>query len=327
MKLSIVVPVYNVEQYLHQCIDSILHQTFQDFELILVDDGSPDDCPKICDEYAKNDSRIKVIHKTNGGLSSARNAGLQIARGEYISFIDSDDFLDPITYTHIFSIFNKENVDVVIFGRYEVYGKNYVLGERQNIYRVMDSAQAIALMNTSILGYYDVAAWDKVYKRELFKNVEYPVGKLSEDWYTTYKVLSKANKVVYDSTPLYYYRQRDNSITHQQTKVNYDAIYASEQVLKFVNKHQVKYINEAIFAYVFASIGVIDNMTMQSTNNRRKIKDIYKNIKPLFSQLKKVPEIKSLDYKRKLQIFLVRYCLDCYIILFPFIKKKLTNKF
>ena len=153
MKLSIVVPVYNVEQYLHQCIDSILHQTFQDFELILVDDGSPDDCPKICDEYAKNDSRIKVIHKTNGGLSSARNAGLQIARGEYISFIDSDDFLDPITYTHVFSIFNKENVDVVIFGRYEVYGKNYVLGERQNIYRVMDSAQAIALMNTSILGY------------------------------------------------------------------------------------------------------------------------------------------------------------------------------
>ena len=127
MKLSIVVPVYNVEQYLHQCIDSILHQTFQDFELILVDDGSPDDCPKICDEYAKNDSRIKVIHKTNGGLSSARNAGLQIARGEYISFIDSDDFLDPITYTHVFSIFNKENVDVVIFGRYEVYGKNYVL--------------------------------------------------------------------------------------------------------------------------------------------------------------------------------------------------------
>ena len=115
--ISVVVPIYNVSKYLPKCIESILHSTYKNLEVILVDDGSTDECPTICDDYAKKDSRIKVIHKKNGGLSDARNKGLDIATGEYISFIDSDDYIDADLYESVIKEFD-ENIDVVVFGRY-----------------------------------------------------------------------------------------------------------------------------------------------------------------------------------------------------------------
>ena len=122
-KISIIVPVYNVEEYIHRCIDSILAQTFTDFELILVNDGSHDQCGKICDEYAENDSRIKVIHKKNGGLSDARNAGLEIAQGEYIGFVDSDDYIEHDMYEKLIEACKEYNSKLAMCGRYKVLGE------------------------------------------------------------------------------------------------------------------------------------------------------------------------------------------------------------
>ena len=321
MKLSIVVPVYKVEKYLQDCVDSILNQDFKDFELILVDDGSPDSCPKICDEYAKKDARVKVIHKQNGGLSSARNAGMDVAKGEYISFIDSDDYIAQDMYQRVFSIINKEHADIVIYGRIYVYSeKKQVIKQKQNVYKIMNAAESIALMNTSILGYYDVAAWDKVYKRSLFKNIKYPVGKSSEDWYTTYKVLAKAHKIVYDSSPLYYYRQRDGSITHTKNSVNYDALYASKEVLDFVKNNQPQYINQAAFSCVFSGIGVIDNIALQNNCNETEAKAVLNQISCLISQTKEMPGFNELNWKRRLQLFLVEHCFKGYVKIFPFLK-------
>lgn len=319
-KLSIVVPVYKVEDYLKECVDSILNQSFKDFELILVDDGSPDSCPKLCDDYSKLDSRVKVIHKSNGGLSSARNAGMRVAKGDYISFIDSDDYLDLDTYNKVFSIIAKEQADVVIFGRCYVYEDNRkVVREKQGIYKVMTGAEATALMNTSLLGYYDVAAWDKVYKRSLFDGIEYPEGKLSEDWYTTYKVFARAQKVAYDSKPLYYYRQRGGSITHN-ARVNYDAIYASKEVLDFVKKEQPEFLREAIFSYVYATIGVMDNLIEQQNIDKVEIKKIRNSIEKYYKTVLRYPGLRG---KRKVQLFLAIKATNIYILIFKRAKESL----
>lgn len=322
MKLSIIVPVYNVEEYLYECIDSILNQTFRNFELILVDDGSVDSCPQICDEYAKKDSRIKVIHKKNGGLSSARNAGLKVATGEFVTFVDSDDYLSNKTYENAFLMIKENNADIAIFGRYYVYSDNKkIIKEKQHINLVMDSAQATALMNISLLGYYDTAAWDKVYRRSLFSDILYPKNRISEDWFTTYKVFAKAKVIVYDSTPLYYYRQRNGSITHTYTKVNLDAVNASTEVLNFVRKNQKEYTIYAIFAFVFANIGAIDNLLIQPNLNFKKINELYKSIRPYFSKIKKIPEMKDLNRERKVQLFMLQHFFGIYIFIFKYIKK------
>ena len=126
-KVSIVVPIYNVEKYLKQCIESIINQTLQDIEIILVDDGSPDNCPQICDEYAKKDSRIKVVHKKNGGLSSARNAGIEVATGDFIGFVDSDDYIELDMYEKMYNIAKENHVDFVVSDYYKVSDKGKII--------------------------------------------------------------------------------------------------------------------------------------------------------------------------------------------------------
>ena len=311
-KLSVIIPVYQVEEYLEECVNSVLNQHFKDYEIILVDDGSKDGCPLICDEYAKKYDSIKVIHKENGGLSSARNAGLEIAQGEFVSFIDSDDYIEKDMFSSMMKHQLAQNADVVICGRYYLYGNTRKIKSHQNVYKTMNNAEAIALMNTNILGYYDVAAWDKIYRKKLFDGIRYPEGKLSEDWYTTYKIFDRANTIVYDSSPKYVYRQREASITHSR-KINYSPIEASKEVLDFVKDNYPDYIREAEFAYVYAAIGVIDNIIEQDEIDRNKIFEIRKQIVPYLSRTIKYPGLRG---KRKIQAVMVKYCIRLYILVF-----------
>ena len=219
MQLSIIVPVYNVEPYLRRCIDSILAQTFTDFELILVDDGSPDNCPAICDEYAEKDPRIVVIHKENGGISDARNAGLDIARGEYIGFVDSDDFIHPQTYEIALKAAFDYEADIVQWG----------LLKFQNIDEIeIDSVQQSESAFRNILIFDNVAntyypeniwkishtVWNKLYKRHIFDNVRFPKGLINEDSYILLQTLDASSKYVIIEEKLYYYYQRADSIMH-----------------------------------------------------------------------------------------------------------------
>ena len=180
--ISIIVPVYKVEKQLNKCIESILNQTFKDYELILVDDGSPDNCGHICDEYEKKDSRIKVIHKKNGGLSDARNAGLDIALGKYIGFVDSDDIIHPQMYEKLYNCINKSNLDIVQckFKRFKSIEEiNINISDSELNFKEYNSQDAIIdlIDNNKI----NVNAWNKLYKRELFQNERYPKGKIHED--------------------------------------------------------------------------------------------------------------------------------------------------
>ena len=314
-------PVYQVEAHIDECITSILDQTFRDFELILVDDGSLDRCPAICDVYAQKDSRIRVIHQKNQGLSAARNTGLQAARGDYIGFVDSDDFIEASMYEKLLDNLEREKADISVCGRYKVWGDKKIQEQKSNVYKVMDSAQALALMNTNVLGYFDVAAWDKIYKRSCFKGIEFPEGKLCEDWFVMYKLFFNAHRIVYDSIPLYNYRQRTGSITHGK-KVNTMSLAASLEVLNFVRTQQPRYVREAQFAYVFAGIGVIDNYIEQSSIDRKSIDAVYKKIKPYLQTTYRYPGLKG---KRKVQLFMVKKAMPLYICCFKWIKRRMRG--
>ena len=177
-KISIIVPVYNVEKYLEKCVKSILNQTFTDFELILVDDGTPDSSGVICDQFAEKDERIKVIHKKNGGLSDARNTGIEVAKGEYIGFVDSDDYIAEDMYELLYTNIVNEEADLSICGIYDVY-ENKEAQKRIRQYMILNKFEAIkVILEAKIVS---VHAVNKLYKKELFTHVRYPVGKITED--------------------------------------------------------------------------------------------------------------------------------------------------
>lgn len=205
--ISIIIPVYKVEKYLSRCVDSILSQSFSDFEMILVDDGSPDNCPKICDEYAENDSRIKVIHKQNGGLSSARNAGLEICTGDYIFFIDSDDFLaDKNVLSDFIHKAQSEKSDFV----YALMNRatDTKISEIKNCKRFAKDDRLFFLSNP-----YFFSAWNKLYKRTLLQFIQFVPGRVNEDVDVIPLVFCHAKKVSCLHRATYNYYQNQSSIT------------------------------------------------------------------------------------------------------------------
>ncbi|MEQ8154210.1 MAG: glycosyltransferase family 2 protein [Clostridiaceae bacterium] len=211
--ISVIIPIYNVEPYLRRCINSVLNQTYNNLEIILVDDGSPDNCGIICDEYAKNHDRIKVIHKRNGGLSDARNAGLNIASGKYIGFIDSDDWVSNIYLQKLYDLISNHNSDISVCNFVKAYDEKDLLSNNHCI--ELYEYNNIEALNQYFNKYYIqmVVSWGKLYKTALFKDIGFPVGRIHEDEFTTHKLLYKANKVVFTTESLYYYWQRQDSIT------------------------------------------------------------------------------------------------------------------
>lgn len=214
--ISVIVPVYRVEEYLHKCVDSLLTQTYENLEIILVDDGSPDGSGAICDDYAARESRIRVIHKENGGLSSARNAGLDVARGEYIGFVDSDDWLEPETYAWLLSMAQKEDVKLVCAGRFNCnsWDGSRTVGLcplKEEVLTGQELARRIFLWDN-----VDSAAVDKLYHRSLFDGIRYPLGVVSEDVPVTWRLAMKAGRVGMVPKPVYNYFHRPGSITTAQ---------------------------------------------------------------------------------------------------------------
>lgn len=214
--ISIIIPVYKVEKYLEKCIESVLKQTYTNLQIILVDDGSPDNCGKICDEYAKKDVRIEVIHKANGGLSDARNVGISIAKGKYIGFVDSDDYIKIDMYEKLINLIKKYNADISICNLYDVIdGKEYIRNKENGIqeYNRIEILKE-TLLDKNIQSY----AWNKLYKKELFDEIKYPVGKKYEDIGTTFYLFEKCNKAVVTSEPEYYYLKRADSLVNNVTE-------------------------------------------------------------------------------------------------------------
>lgn len=209
--VSIIVPVYNVEQYLMECIKSILQQTYSNFELILIDDGSTDKSGSICDNLQSKDNRIRVIHKSNGGLSSARNVGIEVAYGNYYVFIDSDDYIDKKFIECLYKEAVEKNADICECS-YAYLKNGKIINERLFEYSILDNETAVRKLFSPPYQSF-VIVCNKLYRKELFENIRFPEGKLHEDEFTTYKLIYESNKIAYVNKNLYIYRIRDNSIT------------------------------------------------------------------------------------------------------------------
>lgn len=253
-KISIIVPVYNVEKYLYDCINSILKQTISDFELILVNDGSKDNSGRICDEFSKRDKRIKVIHKENGGLSSARNAGIEVAKGEYIGFIDSDDYIHSNMYEILYKNAQKYLSDIVVCDFLKV---NELINEDIidcDIYcktKNMTNIESINELYTFNATTFVIAP-NKLYKRRLFEDIRYRDGKLHEDEFIIHELLYESKIISYVPIKLYFYRNNNNSITKSKYKVErLDAVEAYIERIQYFhgkNELQLKYKAEKAYS-------------------------------------------------------------------------------
>lgn len=274
-KISVVIPVYKVEQYLDECILSVINQTYKNLEIILVDDGSPDKCGKICDRYSKVDNRIIVIHKENGGLSDARNKGIEIATGKYVSFIDSDDYVDLRYFEILYKNIIKHEANIAICS-YQKFFDGDELKDKCKIYedsKILNKEEALFnLYGKDRINY--VIACGKLFDIKLFKAIEFPKGKVNEDSFTTYKLYFKSEKIIYNKSKLYYYRQRKNSIMGRPaSEKRLDGIESLEEQIRFYKDKNMKKLQiEAIKCYSFA-LGNYYNMF-------KKVKrfDICKNI-------------------------------------------------
>ncbi|MDR0408297.1 MAG: glycosyltransferase [Campylobacteraceae bacterium] len=206
--ISVIVPIYNAEIYLKKCLDSIIDQTYKNLEIILIDDGSPDNCGKICDEYAAKDKRIKVVHKANGGQGSARNAGLDVASGEYIAFVDSDDYLDLKTYEELTDIALKEETDILISNFYNVRKSSISLFEKR-----LDISSRNKILQQFFTDWYPSYMWNILFKADLFKKIRFPAI-IFEDLFIVPSLILSARKIFFTQKAYYYYnRTNENSTT------------------------------------------------------------------------------------------------------------------
>lgn len=220
--VSVIIPVYKVEAWLDRCITSVQNQTYQQLEIILVDDGSPDRCGVICDAHARNDQRISVIHKQNGGLSDARNAGIEKATGQYLVFLDSDDWVHPSFIARLHALLHAAQADLAICHYLQVSDERQAHLPEDAHYSIYELNSHEALRELAFDRYMPfVVAWGKLYKKELFDQVRFPVGKIHEDEYVAHQLIYKARKVVYTEEPLLYYWQRSDSITGKDFDVTY----------------------------------------------------------------------------------------------------------
>lgn len=243
--ISVVVPVYQVENYLERCINSLLNQTYSGFEIILVDDGSSDSCSFLCDEWVENDSRIKVIHKPNGGLSDARNVGMLLVVGKFMSFIDSDDAVATDFFEIMLKTLQAENSDIVECGVVKFYEDNYFDRYQDDLavtsYTTVDALSGLISENP-----FHQHVWNKFYKTELIKDILFPYGKLNEDEFWTYQIFGRAKKVTKINKTMYFYFQRSNSIMGEGFNLRrLDALEGKSNRQKYIEKNYLELSSQA----------------------------------------------------------------------------------
>lgn len=306
--ISIIIPVYKAEKYIHQCIDSVLAQTFTDFELLLIDDGSPDNSGTICDEYAKRDKRIRVFHQKNQGVSVARNLGIKEARGHWIAFIDSDDWIENTMYEEMYYAAIKQNADIVGCNFFEVFSTH--ISERKTFYTSQDAFLADIIKNN-----WGVI-WKLLIKKSLFddNNIRFPKGlNGGEDYLVCINLLVKAKQTICINKPLYYYnRCNEQSIITTSTLTNtYDQIRATNLAITFLQKEGLlgKFNKEIQIRQFQAKLPLL----LQTPKEWKKI---YPESNFLYKKLLK-------STKGKFFVFLL---LHCKASLFISIKNKFTKR-
>ena len=281
-KVSLIIPVYKVEKYLPRCLESVAAQTYDNFETILVDDGSPDRCGKMCDAFAAAHENVIVIHQENQGLSGARNNGLEIATGEYVAFIDSDDYVSEDYIEYLVNLIVEYGTDISVGGISAFFfNREPVLKKKREESRKFSRIESIKRM---LYGKgFVVSACGKCYRRSLFSEVQYPEGKLFEDLDTTYKLFSKTDAIAYGSRFIYFYRQREESIMHQSLteKMIEDGLDAAENVIRFMKDNIPEAEAAARSRHALEIVKFAARVTKNNEENREMFRYLRDKLKPI----------------------------------------------
>lgn len=307
--ISIIVPVYNVEKYLKKCVDSIVNQTYKNLEIILVDDGATDNSGKICDELVELDNRIKVYHKKNGGLSDARNYGVERATGDYIGFVDSDDYIDAEMYERLYEAIKKENVDVAECNLKIVYPEKTDLFTDQKYYQICNKQEYLEeyLKIEKIFG----SACVRLTKADIARKLKFPVGKLYEDTYYAYDLIGIVDKYVIVDNPYYNYLMRENSITNAKFNPRiFDLIEIVEKFHTNVYKNYPSLKEAADCRKMYAYFSVLNSILLEEDFKNN---SFYKQIIDYFKEeYTKLLRNKYITRNRKLSILLIKFSINLY---------------
>lgn len=253
--ISVIVPIYKVEPYLRRCIESIIKQDYQNIEIILVDDGSPDRCGQICEEYALQDTRIKVIHRPNGGLSAARNSGLEICSGEYIGFVDSDDYIHPEMYSRLYKDILDYNTRLAFCHCDKFSGEKIPNGD---ITLGRECRDKDYVMERSMSETKWWSAWAKLYHRSLFDGIRFPNNRINEDYAIMMFIYDRCDKIVIDYNKLYHYFQREGSISSMAVNIHsFDQVQNALEVLNYITSHNPQHKEAAEFVLMSSVLRLI----------------------------------------------------------------------
>lgn len=292
-KVSIVVPIYKVEKYIDRCINSLINQTYSNLEIILVDDGSPDNCGKIADKYAKQDNRVISIHKENGGLSDARNYGVKYITGEYTLFVDSDDYLDENAIQTMIDKITEFDGDIVQLGFYYDYGSYLLFDDRyykENEEVILDNQLLMKelVINKKVKNF----AWGKLYKTSLIKHIPFKKGVLFEDVFWAHHVMEKVNKYIILNKPMFYYLQREDSIVGNYNIRNTDIIKGLLERHEFL-ENKYNYLLDESYKIIFKTC-LVHYSLLEANKNKENAKEAMYNIKKYINK-----EYKNIKYAVK----------------------------
>lgn len=323
-KLSIIVPVYNVEKYIKRCINSILDQCFENFELLLIDDGSTDNSGKICDEYAKKDKRIVCVHQENSGVSAARNKGLDIAKGDYIGFVDSDDYIHKDMYKELIYYLEENDADVSICSMTFVFG-NYNKSE-ENIGNIKVFYGRKACHENLLLNNFGLYVCNKIFKRDLCEQFRFDIKmKVAEDAYFNYLVLKNANRIVKINKGLYFYvQQREGSVTSNgftdcrvQVLDYYKLVYEDiENEENMIDCWFAGYMQQGVFVLLSLIF-----QTYKSEKNAKKLNEYSLLIDEVIANRSRIIKNKYISKKNKLAMLLISISPNLYCSLYLILRK------
>lgn len=303
--ISIIVPIYNVDNYLEKCIDSILNQALEEFELVLVNDGSTDNSGAICDKYSNKDERVKVIHKKNGGVSSARNVGIKNANGDYIGFVDPDDYIDKYMYKTLYELCEKSNSDIGICKLGRQIDGEIINKADDKVILELDNVEAMRELFKGKL--YRFSLCNKIFKRECFKDIRFPEGRIHEDLSTTYRLFSNSNKSIYTSYIGYIYVKRENSIlTSTYSKKRLQAFIGWNEILKFMNNKYLQLNEDVSSAFAYWCIDNYYYIVSQVKNDEEKRRYLSMLRKYVSIDYKSIRKNRTISLKNKIIIFSIK---------------------
>ena len=307
--ISIIIPIYNVEKYLSRCLDSVINQTYKHLEIILIDDGSTDGSPLICDNYQKKDKRIQVYHKTNGGLSSARNLGLNYCSGKYIAFIDSDDWVEFDFYKILIQLCEQYQVKMACCGRYDIDSKTGMrkIGLCPQVQEVITSIEILHRVLT--WSHMDMSVCDKLFHKDLWVDNRFPIGKKSEDVAVMYKIISSIDAIVLYDRPLYNYYHRENSITTSKvSEHSFDIMYHADEITSYISRNYPSLINDAKYFQILTYAHILMEVYKQESVETSIWVSSYQKLFEKFIKEKSNWQHKAIfNFREKLLLSIVQY--------------------